>query len=643
MISKNNKKKILFTEPVSDMGGVSFYILKIMKFLPKDKYEVHFAADGEGEMFNQVKNLGVITHSLKLNYNSIFSFVKSIIIERKFLKSEHFDIIHSHTAKSGFISSISSIGLDCIFIYTGHGWRHLQLQNYFKKSLIFLIEKYISIRANTLTFLYEKEILDTTFFNNYLHKSKVIPYSLDFNKLGERRSNIDLLRDRYNIPANAFVVSMVGRLTYQKDPETFVKTIAFLSDKISDIYGVWIGGGELKNSIIELAKKFKIEDKFFITDNIKQEEALNIVSASDVMLYTSKFEGLPLGVLESMAIGVPVVASDVGGLSGIIKDYDTGFLFKSGDYIDAGDKILKLYNDNLLMMGIVSNSQNTIKEKFSPDDKMSSKFLELYENLISKKYPTIGVFYQCYKRPKAFLEVMKSFRSVYPSSKMVVISDNGYDYGKIASKFNFDFSSLSERSCDGRQAVFRGTEAVVSWLTRLYEATKKIKEDYIIILEDDVLVFKTIKNLNYDLNGINPYEYIGEEVTEFLKERNKNIPNSARDYFYGGCGGSILRRDFILNNFVPDNFQKIADEIDTHIKGRHEHTYFSDYWLTLFVLYYGGSVGQYEGFCEKWHSDYWYRKNILNNISVLHQEKKYYNTSLTKEESDLFGNKFSDI
>lgn len=641
---KNHKKKILFIEPVSDMGGVSYYILKIIKFISKDDYEVHFVAGGDGEMFKQVELLGGICHSLPVDYNSIFSFIKSLIVYKKFIQKQNFDIIHSHTAKSGFLSAVATIKINCSTVYTGHGWRYLQINNFFKKIIMNFFERYITHKADAVTFLYEKEIDDTNFINIYKNKSIVIPYSLSFDSACLRASSQRDIIERYNIPNDSYVVCMIGRLTCQKDPITFLNTLKKLSEEIPNVFGVWVGDGELKNDFHNHITRLNLSDKIIATGNLSREAVFDILSVSNVMLFTSKFEGLPISIIESMLMKVPIVSANVGGISSIIKDEVSGLLFNSSDWEEASSKILFLYKDKKLSDKLTENAYLIAKQKFTPENKMTIDFSSLFEESLRLKFPSIGAYYQCHKRPKAFLEVIKSFRSIYPKSDVYIISDNGYDYRIISNKFNCNFQKLEDQtSSNGRQAVFSNSDAMIDWMIRLYNSARNIKEDYIIILEDDVLIFNKIKNLNFDLNGINKNENIGEELTQFLKKKNKSIPKNIKNYYFGGCGGAIIKKDFIINNFKPENFKKIVEELEKHIKGKHAGTYFSDFWLTIFILYYGGTIGQYDDYCEKWYGDYWLRKNILKNISVLHQEKKYYNYKLTEEESEFFGIRFNDI
>jgi hypothetical protein len=105
-----------------------------------------------------------------------------------------------------------------------------------------------------------------------------------------------------------------------------------------------------------------------------------------------------------------------------------------------------------------------------------------------------------------------------------------------------------------------------------------------------------------------------------LKLHGAKIPLFNFNYFWGGFGGCIIKRQFIVDHMTKESIRKMVTDIDKHTKDKN---YTSDIWISLFVLYHGGTLGQYSGFCETWWSDYKKRRNT-NEIEVLHQYKELY-------------------
>lgn len=144
--------------------------------------------------------------------------------------------------------------------------------------------------------------------------------------------------------------------------------------------------------------------------------------------------------------------------------------------------------------------------------------------IISKKsYPSIGAFYQCYKQPKALINTLKHFRKNYPDSTVFLVSNNGDDVETVSKYFNCHYEHSTESTSDF-SVYCKDEDAVKLYMSRIYRAAQIITEEYILLLADDVHVFKPITNLNYDLNGGEGYwrGRLKLKLKEILSLRKKN-------------------------------------------------------------------------------------------------------------------------
>ena len=260
------------------------------------------------------------------------------------------------------------------------------------------------------------------------------------------------------------------------------------------------------------------------------------------------------------------------------------------------------------------------------------KILNSYKN---KKNPTIGAFYQCYKQHKALINVLRHFRKIYPISTVVMVSNNGDNMENIARFFNCHYTH-SLHSNSSHSVYFSDEEGVKLYVKRIYEAAQKIEEDYILLLADDVHVLKPITNLKYDLNGGEGY-WRGrlKNRWENFFAKNKTAYSKYDDMRAFG-DGFIMRKKFILENFK--NIDEPLKKFIPIIKNKYNNLLPSDVCINTLTVYYGGSVGPYWGWYERTRLFYWPRR-ILNNIQVSHQEKSFYNKTLSKEEQKiLMGN-----
>jgi glycosyltransferase involved in cell wall biosynthesis len=125
------------------------------------------------------------------------------------------------------------------------------------------------------------------------------------------------IRERWKIPASAFVVGFVGRLTNQKDPQRWLSIAAEIARRRPGTLFLVVGGGELMDQAKATAAALGLSSNVVFTDY--QRDAAYYCAAMDVLLMTSKYEGLPLLVLHALAHGTPIVSSDVGSIRSCVS------------------------------------------------------------------------------------------------------------------------------------------------------------------------------------------------------------------------------------------------------------------------------------------------------------------------------------
>lgn len=224
----------------------------------------------------------------------------------------------------------------------------------------------------------------------------------------------------------------------------------------------------------------------------------------------------------------------------------------------------------------------------------------------------IGAFFQCHKNYKATEFALKVFRSAYPTSTIILLSDNGYDYSKFVDEYNviyFHETSSCPPSFDAKD-----TEKHKLCIQRWQHYLPLIKEDYFMILEDDVLVLKP-----YDepfLGTIN-----GNCINVLSSEIFKKIPDSPflpeTNVFYSGHGGSVYHKTQFLhaisnplrNEFLFTNWYQL---------GLGPVICF-DIFCSLVVLLDGGTIHHL-----KTHKEKYTNTNSLFEAHVIHQFKDLY-------------------
>ena len=224
----------------------------------------------------------------------------------------------------------------------------------------------------------------------------------------------------------------------------------------------------------------------------------------------------------------------------------------------------------------------------------------------------VGAFFQCYKQPYATYNALQNFRQAYPNTSIVLLSDNGYNYKNMADHFNAEYihSNKNCRPSTGGPHGGKVEDTYMEFVNRFKSSLDLIKEDYFMLLEDDVFTKS-------------PY------TEQFLGTINGNCPNYIRadilskipyykgpivDRLYTGHGGAIFNKKEILHAL---NNYEIVDWLIKNWKDIIGLVVDSDVFLSILVYTCGLSIHPLFQ-----HVD---GMNLFHSGNVIHQYKDLYN------------------
>ncbi len=147
----------------------------------------------------------------------------------------------------------------------------------------------------------------------------------------DKNSRTDVFRRQHNIPLDAQVISFVGRLSEEKRPELFVDIMANLCQVMGNFPLAFImaGDGDEEQNVREKIKTKGLNDKFFMVGTLKKLEVKSLLAESTMLILTSRVEGIPLVMVEAMAMQLPVIVPRVGAVEEVIQHKENGFVVSS--------------------------------------------------------------------------------------------------------------------------------------------------------------------------------------------------------------------------------------------------------------------------------------------------------------------------
>ena len=164
-------------------------------------------------------------------------------------------------------------------------------------------------------------------------------------------------------PENSKIILHSSNLREVKSPLDVIHIFHHIQLSIPNSQLWIIGDGPLRTAMKELVNEYNIKEKVFFKGIIK--DILEIKKLADLVLIPSKDESFGLSALESMSLGIPVIARAVGGLKEIIINNENGFLFENSNLSQAVEIGIKVLNDKELYQKISENAMKTVKDKFS--------------------------------------------------------------------------------------------------------------------------------------------------------------------------------------------------------------------------------------------------------------------------------------
>ena len=251
--------------------------------------------------------------SLQNDYKA-YKKIKEIIAEFKP------DIVHTHASKAGLLGRLAARKMGVkVIVHTFHGHVFHSYFGKLKTEIFRNLEKFLAKRTDKIIAIsnIQKQELSEKYKIAKPNKFEVIPLGFDLSKYQENTTqNRKIFRDKFQINDDTIAISIVGRLVPIKNHKLFIDAINQLlkkSDK--EIKAFIVGGGELFDELKEYVASLNLQNEIIFTSWIKETEL--VYAGSDIIALTSLNEGTPVSLIEAQASGLPIVSTNVGGVSDI--------------------------------------------------------------------------------------------------------------------------------------------------------------------------------------------------------------------------------------------------------------------------------------------------------------------------------------
>ncbi|RYU96853.1 glycosyltransferase [Emticicia agri] len=369
---ENKKIRILQTIRQGKIGGGETHVLDLVSTLDQNKYESVVLSFTEGPMVDKMKAMGVKTYMIYTEKPfdiSVWDKVKTILIEEKI------DIVHAHgtRANSNTYSSAKKLGIP--LLYTVHGWSFHNDQNFLVKTLRTYSEKFL-VKNATKTICVSKSNYEDGAKRFSMKNATVITNGINLAKFDLNKS-FKNVRKEFNIKENEVLVGFIARMTSQKDPFTLLKAIAKIpADSL--IKFLLVGDGDSKEEVLKMAEDLGINSRVIFESF--REDIPDILHAIDIFCLPSLWEGLPIALLEAMAMAKAVVATAIDGTKEVIVHEKNGLLVQPSNPDELANALIRLANDKALREQLRKEARMTVEKNYNVA-RMTREVEKIYDEL----------------------------------------------------------------------------------------------------------------------------------------------------------------------------------------------------------------------------------------------------------------------
>lgn len=341
------------------------------------RYEVTIVAGGSGGAANSdgsgdgllvraaAAGLNVVSVPELVSQVSPTNDTRALRLLTEQLVAGRYDVVHTHSAKAGALGRLAAerAGTPMV-VHTFHGFPFHEFQSRARRGAYVSIERYLSRRTDAFLAVGGAVAAEA------IRRGIAVPERVRvINPAIESAASIASpavrasARRALGVPVGCTVVGTVGRVDYQKSPETFVDAIASLGRP--DVYAVWIGDGPMRRQMEKRAMRRGLSGRFICVGH--RDGVSDLLTGLDVFAMASRYEGLPCAVAEAMTAGLPVVATAVNAVPDVVLPGETGLLASPERPDQLAAAIRYMLDNPSEATRMAAAGRRLIAEKFTPE------------------------------------------------------------------------------------------------------------------------------------------------------------------------------------------------------------------------------------------------------------------------------------
>lgn len=389
-----------------DIGGAQEVVRTLVKYLAVEECRVVVCTFQDGPLRQNIEQLGIKVEVLPQRRYSIVAFPLFIVDMVRIWRSlaelvnkYSVDVVQTHLLRSlDFLVLVLLYTTNLhVVLWTFHSARFELTASKLPRYKWLLAPKKHSHR-----FLYRLALRLVSGFIAVSDKVKnamietigpiqdkvvVICNGVDVERYGRAVDKV-AIRSQLGLEANTRLIAIVATLKEAKGHRYLIEAMATIGPRHPDLHVLFIGDGELGEELRAQVSSLKLDDRVHFLGN--RSDVSELLAASDLFVLPSLWEGLPMSLLEAMATGLPIVATEVSGTVQVMIPGETGILVSPGDTLQLAQAIEQLLADPGQAQAMGAAARRRVEVEFSAR-KQANEHLALYRCLLAR---SVGSCYE---------------------------------------------------------------------------------------------------------------------------------------------------------------------------------------------------------------------------------------------------------
>jgi glycosyltransferase involved in cell wall biosynthesis len=371
------------------VGGAQENTMYTAAMLDKERFQAEILSGpqtgSEGSLIDEVRANGVpltIVPDL-VRQVSPWHDLRALSGMARIMRQAGYTIVHTHSSKAGILGRLAArmAGVP-IIVHTVHGWSFHDYMPAPMCTFYKLLERWIASFTDAIIVVTDRDKQKGL----QAHIGKEEKYHLirsaipleDFNPASKNRQ---ATRQALKIPSKAVVVGNVGRFSEQKNPLDWVRVAGIIGRSDPRIHFLLVGDGPLRPLVETRLQEEGIRDRTILTG--LRRDVASLMSAMDIFMLSSLWEGLPRVIPQAMAMGLPVVANQADGTDDAIHDGENGYLCSPGEVEMMAERCQDLVCDPLKRLEMGERGRAYATKEFDLQ-RMITQIEALYEQLLDR-------------------------------------------------------------------------------------------------------------------------------------------------------------------------------------------------------------------------------------------------------------------